>query len=102
MASLDASCGGLSEVGLGSDGGDESGVESEGRERGGMRERRRGDRGLEKEHLQLEEREVGGEMRKGRKRRREAWCADMGRLQRRREGEAPTRGEKRREEKGVL
>jgi hypothetical protein len=43
-----------------------------------MKERRRGERGLEKEHLQWEEREAGGEERKGdreegrgRKRRRE-------------------------------
>jgi hypothetical protein len=60
-----------------------------------MKESRRWSRGLEKEHLQLEEREVGGEMRNGereegtgRKRRREAWSADM---ERRQGGEAPER-----------
>lgn len=69
---------------MGSDAGEESGAASEGSDRGGMQESRRWDLGLDKEHLQLEEREVGGQMRNGereegagRKRRREAWSADM-------------------------
>lgn len=85
----------MSEVELGSDAGGESGAESEDSDRGGMQESRRWDLGLDKEHLQLEEREVGGEIRNrereegaGRKRRREAWSADM---ERRQGGEAPQR-----------
>jgi hypothetical protein len=87
---------------LGSDAGDASGMESEGRDRGGVKERRRGDRGLENEHLELEEREVrkgDREEGRGRKRRREAWSADMEEAKLRKEDGAPTRGEKWREEK---